>query len=209
MVHPGDRHARQCTDRGVLDGRNWARTSDLRLVEAALSQLSYTPGKRKGSALYLPDAGYATGAVGACTAAGSCGRVPLARNVILKVSRLSYRGCQPAVDFSFSVETTQGNRVNAVLPAGASVRGTCRPHNSPLSRFMFLSETRRVFFPRSSATRDAVTTPSPARLKAPACLPSSSAIKADTTSSSWTNWYSWSTPSTSGMNGLFSKARTK
>ena len=42
------------------DGRNWARTSDLRLVEAALSQLSYTPGLEKCSAA-CP---YATGAVG-------------------------------------------------------------------------------------------------------------------------------------------------
>jgi hypothetical protein len=31
-------------------GRNWARTSDLRLVEAALSQLSYTPGAKKVAA---------------------------------------------------------------------------------------------------------------------------------------------------------------
>ena len=29
------------------NGRNWARTSDLRLVEAALSQLSYTPWKSR------------------------------------------------------------------------------------------------------------------------------------------------------------------
>ncbi len=31
------------------NGRNWARTSDLRLVEAALSQLSYTPGPPESS----------------------------------------------------------------------------------------------------------------------------------------------------------------
>ena len=36
--------------RGLCDGRSWARTSDLQLVELALSRLSYAPGKRESSA---------------------------------------------------------------------------------------------------------------------------------------------------------------
>src|SRR3954468_12509022 len=48
--------------------------------------------------------GYATGAVGAFTVAGASGSRPFARMVILKVSSVSYFGCQPAVVFSFSVE---------------------------------------------------------------------------------------------------------
>jgi hypothetical protein len=36
---------------GHQDGRNWARTSDLQLVELALSQLSYAPGIEKFSAV--------------------------------------------------------------------------------------------------------------------------------------------------------------
>ena len=75
------------------------------LVELALSLLTYAPGDRKVAAVRRPQA---TGAVGVCTAVGACGRTPLARMVILKVSRVSYLGCQSAVVFSFSVETTQG-----------------------------------------------------------------------------------------------------
>jgi hypothetical protein len=100
------------------NGRNWARTSDLQLVELALSQLSYAPGGQKcsaGNARVLRGVSrgatrliQATGAVGALTVAGASGSMPLARAVTLKVSRVSYLGCQSAVDFSFSVETTHG-----------------------------------------------------------------------------------------------------
>ena len=67
-------------------GRNWARTSDLRLVEAALSQLSYTPQR---------DAGFYAGSL------------PLARIVSSNIWRVECLGCQPSA-LSFSFETTQG-----------------------------------------------------------------------------------------------------
>ena len=41
------RPGRRCLS--LVHGRNWARTSDLQLVELALSQLSYTPGRRESS----------------------------------------------------------------------------------------------------------------------------------------------------------------
>lgn len=66
-------------------GRNWARTSDLRLVEAALSQLSYTPGRRKGS--NDPPA-YRAG-TGSRVVATTSGSFPFALIVISKVSSVS------------------------------------------------------------------------------------------------------------------------
>ncbi len=95
--------------RKQLDGHYWARTSDLRLVEAALSQLSYTPGGEKvSSGPGVPGGAQATGAVGAWTAPAPPSSTPLARIVILNVSSVSYFGVQSVSAFSFSVETTHG-----------------------------------------------------------------------------------------------------
>jgi hypothetical protein len=42
-------HLHRETEVASASGHSWARTSDLRLVEAALSQLSYAPGAEKFS----------------------------------------------------------------------------------------------------------------------------------------------------------------
>ena len=91
-----------------VDGRNWARTSDLRLVEAALSQLSYTPGAQKVSSGPEGSETYATGDLAAAGAPPGAGSLPFARIVSSKTSRLSYFGSQPTAAFSFSLETSQG-----------------------------------------------------------------------------------------------------
>ena len=48
------------------DGRSWARTSDLQLVELALSRLSYAPGKRESSARPASPSEHLLGSSGAC-----------------------------------------------------------------------------------------------------------------------------------------------
>src|SRR6478672_7960996 len=114
---------------------------------------------RPGDETLAADRGYATGAVGVWMDVVASGSMPLARAVILKVSRVSYFGSQPAVDLSFSVETTHGYRMKSRLPGGASVPGTWSFQRALLKRFMFFSEMFRVFLSTSSAARPQVSRP--------------------------------------------------